>query len=92
MNMSEDENTLFAEAALGRDAEDFLKSDIGRYILGRAEQEIQEAQDKLALVSPWRRNRIRQLQNDIWRAKSVRGWLAELVGAGKQAEAILEDQ
>ncbi len=87
-----DETTLWAEAALGRDAADFMASDIGRYLLGRAEQDIQEAHEKLAIVSPWRRNRIRQLQNEIWRAQSVKGWLVELVGAGKQAEAIIEDQ
>lgn len=89
--MNED-NTLWAEAALGRDAADFLSSDIGRYILGRAQQEIDDAHEKLAIVSPWRRNRIRQLQNEIWRAQSVKGWVVELIGIGKQAEAILEDQ
>ena len=83
--------TLWAEAALGRDAEEFLASDVGRYLLGRAQQEIEYAQEKLSIVSPWRRNRIRQLQNEIWRAQSVRGWLVEIVGAGKQAESILDD-
>lgn len=83
---------LFAEATLGRDAEEFLQSELGRYIVGRCEQEIADAQDKLSTVSPWRRNRIRQLQAQVWRAQSVVGWLAELIHAGKQAEAILEEQ
>lgn len=80
-----------AEAVLGRDAEDFLRSDLGRYMLGRCDQEIAEAGQALATVSPWRRNRIRQLQNEIWRAQSIKGWLAELVTAGRQAEQVLED-
>ena len=80
---------LWAEAALGKDAEEFLASDLGRYIIGRMDQEIADAQDKLSTVSPWRRNRIRQLQNEIWRARSVRDWLVDLVTAGQQAEAIL---
>jgi hypothetical protein len=84
-------NTLWAEATLGRDAEEFMSSDIGRYLLGRCEQDIQDAVEKLSVVSPWRRNRIRQLQNEIWRAQSVRGWLAELVGIGRQAETILDE-
>ena len=83
--------TLFAEATLGRDAEEFMKSDIGRYLLGRCQHEIQDAQEKLSVVSPWRRNRIRQLQNEIWRAQSVSGWLAELVSNGRQAEAVLDE-
>ena len=82
---------LMAEAVLGRDAEQFLNSDIGRYVLGRCEQEIAEAAELLAVVSPWRRNRIRQLQNEIWRAQSVRAWIAELVTAGRQAEQVLQE-
>lgn len=82
---------LWAEAVLGRDAQEFLESDIGRYLIGRCNQEIAEAQDKLSMVSPWRRNRIRQLQNEVWRAKSVKDWLVELVTAGTQAEAVLDE-
>ena len=82
---------LMAEAVLGRDAEQFLNSDIGRYVLGRCEQEITEAAELLSVVSPWRRNRIRQLQNEIWRAQSVRAWIAELVTAGRQAEQVLQE-
>ena len=85
-----DANTLLAEAILGRDAEDFTKSELGRYLLGRASQEELEAMEKLATVAWWRHRRIRQLQNEIWRARSVRGWLAELISAGRTAEPLLE--
>lgn len=85
-------DVLLAEAVLGRDAEDFCKSELGQYILGRCEQEIEEAQDQLSRVSSWRRRRIQQLQNEIWRAQSVKGWLAELVSNGKAAEAAIEEE
>jgi uncharacterized protein YdaU (DUF1376 family) len=81
---------LFAEATLGIEAQEFFASEIGRFLVGRCDQEIAEASDKLATVSTWRRNRIQQLQNQIWRAQSFKGWLAELVIAGRQAEALLE--
>lgn len=81
---------LWAEAEMGRDAEDFLKSDLGRFIVGRCDQDIADAQEKLSNVSPWRRNRIRQLQNEIWRARSVRQWIAELVIQGREAEKQIE--
>lgn len=89
--MTPEEEMLFAEAVLGRDAEDFLNSELGRYLVGRAEQEEATAIDLLSRVSPWRRNRIRELQNEIWRARSVRGWLAELVTAGRAATHALEE-
>lgn len=84
--------TLLAEAILGRDAEEFLSTELGRYITGRCEQEIAEAQELLNRVSPWRRRRIQDLQNQIYRAQSLREWVAELVSNGRQAEAALSEQ
>lgn len=82
---------LVAEAVLGRDAEDFIQSDIGRYIIGCAEQESYEAMDQLKRIYPWRRRKIQELQNKIYRAESIQSWLAELVIKGKQAIQQLED-
>lgn len=84
--------TLLAEAMLGQDAEEFIQSDLGRYVLARAEEEEQAAQEILAKVSPWRRRRITQLQDQIWRARSFKSWLAELVFSGKQALQQLEEE
>lgn len=89
--MTPEEEVLFAEAVLGRDAEEFLNSDLGRYMVGRAEQHEREAMEMLSKVSPWRRNRIRQLQNEIWRAQSMKGWIAEMVTSGRAAMHALED-
>lgn len=83
---------LYAEAMIGRDAEDFIQSDIGRYIVGCAEQEAQEAMDQLKRVYPWRRRKITELQNKIWRAESIQSWIAELIIKGKQATQQLEGE
>ena len=83
-------DVLMAEAILGRDAQDFLNTELGRYLVGRAEAEKADALEQLARVSPWRRNRIRQLQNEVWRAESVVSWLAEIISAGRDAENVLE--
>jgi len=81
---------LFAEAMIGRDAEEFLKSDIGNYLLGCADQEIDEAMHELKNVHPWRTRKIKELQNKIWRAESFKQWLAELIIRGQQALQNLE--
>lgn len=86
------EQALYAEAMLGRDAEEFMKTDIGRYLLARAEEDEREALASLATVSPWRKARIRELQNKVWRARSVVGWLTEIVTIGKQALHQLDAQ
>lgn len=82
---------LFAEAILGRDAEDFVNSDVGRYVIGCAEQEAFEATDQLKKVYPWRKNKIIELQNKIWRAESIQTWLSELIIKGRQAQQQLEE-
>lgn len=83
---------LLAEAMIGRDAEDFIQSDIGKYIIGCAEQESHAAMDELKRVYPWRRRKIQELQNKIYRAESIQSWLAELVVSGKQALQTLENE
>lgn len=90
--MPDTEELLVAQAILGHDAAEFLASDLGRYLLGRAEQDEREALEKLATVAWWRRRRILALQNQVYRARSVRSWLAELVIDGQQAESVLEDR
>lgn len=84
--------TLVAEAALGRDAEEFLGSDLGRYMLARAEEDERSALDELAEVWPWRRGRIAQLQLKVKNARAFRNYLADLVITGKQALDTLESR
>lgn len=83
--------TLYAEAILGKDAEEFLNGDLGRYMLARAEEEEREAIEALATVWSWRRKRIADLQAKMWRARSFKGWLVEMITAGHQAVQQLEN-
>ena len=83
--------TFFAEAALGRDAREFIESNVGRYLVGCAQQEYADAMAKLKRVAWWRRNRIIELQNQAWRAENFMVWLRDLVIKGKAAELALED-
>lgn len=83
--------TFFAEAAIGRDAREFFGSDLGRYLVGCAQQEYADAMSKLKRVAWWRRNRIMELQNKAWRAESFMVWLRDLIIKGKAAELALED-
>jgi len=77
--------TLYAEAALGRDAEEFWATDVGRYVLARIEEEETEALDKLYRVSPFRWRRILELKADIRRVRDMKAWFSELIVTGRQA-------
>ncbi len=82
---------LLAEAILGRDAEEFEKSELGRYLLGRAEQEENEALNALADVSADDTKAVRDLQAKAWRARSFKTWIRELIAGGKTAESQLSE-
>lgn len=83
--------TFFAEAALGRDAREFFTSDLGRYMVGCAQQEYAEAMTALKTVAWWRRRKIVELQNRAWRAEQFMVWLRDLIIKGKAAELALEE-
>jgi hypothetical protein len=82
---------LYAEAVLGRDAEEFVQSELGQFVIGRAEQESRDAMDELKRCHPWRTRKIKELQNRIWRAESMQNWIGELIVRGRQALQQLED-
>lgn len=86
MSQAED----IAEAILGKDAEEFCRSELGQYVIGRSKQEKLEAQEELSKVYPWRRRKIQELQNRVWRAESIQSWLVELILNGQNAEKRME--
>ena len=92
LELDPESRTLFVEAALGRDAIDFFRSDIGRYLVGCAQQEYAIASAKLKNTAFWRKRRIQQLQNEIWRAEMFMVWLRDLIIRGKASEVQLEDR
>lgn len=86
-----DVETLKAEAILGRDAEEFIVSELGKYIVARVDQEREAAVVNLLKTNAWRRRRIQELQNQIWRCDTFKSWLGDVVIRGKQAISVLED-
>lgn len=84
--------TLFVEATLGREAIEFFRSDMGRYMVGCAQQEYAIASAKLKKVAWWRKRRIQELQNEIWRAEQFMVWLRDLIIRGKASELSLEER
>lgn len=83
--------TLVAEVDLGAQAADFVRSDIGRHLIGCLKQEIVLAQDALSSTSPWRFLKVQELQNRVWRAKFMLVWLRELLIGGKSARSALNE-
>ena len=81
---------LEARVMMGHQAEQFIKSELGRYIVARSEAEEQKAKDELATADPEDQKLIREYQNQIYRARSIREWFAELIVDGREAEMQLD--
>jgi hypothetical protein len=83
---------LIAEAELGDEARKFLDGDLGKWLVGCAEQEVQAAQEALETADPNNEKAIRDLQNKAWRGRRFKEWLAELVSRGEGAIAAFKQQ
>jgi hypothetical protein len=90
-SLSPETRTLAMEAALARDVRDFAQSDVGRYMVGCAKQDIENTYTKLVACAPWRWRRIQQLQNEIRVAEMFLSYLRDLILRGKSAENIMHD-
>lgn len=90
--VDEDDHVLLAEVHIGEDAAEFIKSDLGKYIVGRANQDIKQATNELKRCFWWRTNRIRFLQNQIKVAENTKAWLIECINSGQIALQTLESR
>lgn len=88
----EREQELFFVAALGEEAHRFLRSNVGRYLLARAREDIDEAKEALANVAPWRKRKIQELQNDIAVCRRVLGYIQEITNKGEAAYEQLQEE
>jgi hypothetical protein len=82
MNENSEVRELVKASELGTEAENFLGTELGKYLVQRAEAECEAAVESLKTVSPTATEEIRTLQNQIYRAESFQYWLGEAVTEG----------
>lgn len=92
MSDTKDVATIRAEIAFGFDVEAFMKTDIGRYLTARANDEIEKALDALAEVNPEDPKAIRAIQNDLKCAQRFLSWMGEAVSVGENAQSTFIEQ
>lgn len=80
---------LYADVDFSYEVKAFIKSNVGQYLLGRAEQDRDGAVEQLKNADPEDSKTIRGLQNTIKRAESIQYWMADAIDQGKNAEKLL---
>jgi hypothetical protein len=83
---------LLDQAVLGRQVEDFLLTDVGKFLLAKAENEYIMALQALSEVDASNVQLILQHQGDAKTALNFRAWLSEAVTSGLKAKEILEER
>ena len=88
-----------ADYKLGKEAELFIQSDLGKYIDGCSLQDLDAAKESLLELDPYEfkdltglQNKIISLQLQAKVAQKLRDYLAETVERGRQAEHQLETE
>ena len=84
--LGEEARELFQTAILGKDAADFFKTEIGQYVIGRAQIEIEQAKNDLVEANPYNEQDIMKLQSAIRTAQKAIRWLNDAIKAGEGAE------
>jgi len=82
---------LVAESRLGLQTKEFLKSPIGRYIVGRADKAREEAFETWISVDANDESTITELQFRARLPSLVIGWLDEAINQAKHAEETLSE-
>lgn len=84
--------TDIAQIEIGEEARRFLATELGKYIDGCTEQDIENAKDELLELDPYVSKTLKELQNAISQiqqkainAASLRGYIAEAIINGDQA-------
>ena len=83
--ISEDIKVLQGQIELSFKTEEFLASDVGKYLIRRSDEEVEAAVEELKKVSPEDATAIRAIQTRIQVAESVQYWLAAAIEAGHNA-------
>ena len=83
---------LIAEAELGEESRNFLNGNLGKCILGIAEQQVRQAQIALGEVDPDDKKTIVSLQNEIKLGERFPSWLVELLKNGENAMSIYKQE
>ena len=87
--MTKRQAELFAEAGLGRDAIDFMNSDLGRLAIAYADTIIDDCKEQVLKTPTWRKRKIQKLQFDAAVAKMFKQFIINTVNNGRAAEETL---
>lgn len=92
--VNEQEQAYFAEAVLGEEVRQFLQSDVGRYLHGRAKAEYDRCRDLMFDLDPYTpegKQEFLRLKREAASASHFMHWCVDAITMGDQAATMLEN-
>jgi hypothetical protein len=93
--INERERELFAAARFGESVRDFLVSEVGRFLHGRAKLAVEECKDKMLTLNPNEADfdkRFRNLKDEAWAAEHFMQWLVDAINDAEMAAQNLDEE
>jgi hypothetical protein len=92
--IDEGERLHFAQAQLGHEALMFLRSNVGKYLHGRAQLQVTEAKEAVLECNPdsfFGRRKIKRLQNEAAQGLAFIRWCTDIITEGAFSTQELEN-
>lgn len=86
-----DKQIMHAQMAVGNSFKEFCESDVGRYLIGRAEQEEISVLREMAKTNPVDEIAIIQLQERAKHLSGFVGWIEQVINEGEAAAFQLDE-
>ena len=93
--INERQRELFVQARFGETVKDFLVSEVGRYLHGRAKIRFEECKDLMIGLDPDQPNfdeKFRALKNEAWAAEHFMQWCVDAINDADQAARNLDEE
>lgn len=81
-----------AALELHEEARRFFNTQIGKYVLGASDQEVQAALEELKKADPEDAKKIRELQTKIAVAEGAILWMGEAIANGRQVLQLISEE
>ncbi len=88
----EESEILIDVAVFGEQVDQFCKSDIGKYLLARCQQEVKTGISALKSADCNNPQEVWNAQAQIKIGESIEDWLKEAILSGLKAKQVLEDR
>jgi hypothetical protein len=86
------EDPLVRTAVLAHQVEEWMESDVGKFIMLRVRTKITGLEGKLKTIDPLQSMQIAKIQAELSHWEQFAGWLGDAIMAGATAVAIIDGE